>query len=155
MSDHLDEVSLEVLQHRLIEEVEAQQRLQEELKGCVRSEKQLRLENVCCGPISEDRHPGRCMDAEDMLARLTAGGELTDELKQSALAPFAAEPVRRSVSEYVERSARYPVCTKCITASKTSENSCLSPSYVDRRCINIGFGLECVTEKVRCPSEAA
>ncbi|GAA4473683.1 hypothetical protein GCM10023190_06220 [Enteractinococcus fodinae] len=87
MSDNLEEVSLEVLQHRLIEEVEAQQRLQEELRVALESEKQLRLENDVLWAHLEDRHPGRLTDARDMLARLTEGGELTHELKRSALAP--------------------------------------------------------------------
>ena len=87
MSDNLDEVSLDVLQHRLIEEVEAQQRLQEELRVALENEKQLRLENDVLWAHLKDRHPGRITDARDMLTRLTEGGELTDELRQSALAP--------------------------------------------------------------------
>lgn len=87
MSDNLDEVSLDVLQHRLIEEVEAQQRLQKELRVALESEKQLRLENDVLWAHLKDRHPGRITDARDMLTRLTEGGELTDELRQSALAP--------------------------------------------------------------------
>lgn len=82
MIDNFDEASIEVLQQRLIGEVEAQQRLQEELRLALESEKALRLENDVLWVHLEHKHPGRVKDARGLLDQLTEGGDLAVELQR-------------------------------------------------------------------------
>ena len=97
MSDDLGEISVEVMQQRLIKEVEAQQNLQEELRLALESEKQLRLENDVLRAHLEQRHPGRVQDAQDLLERLIAGGNLTEELREGTSLPRQTRTFRQKV----------------------------------------------------------
>lgn len=80
MSENLDETATETLQQRLLEELQAQQRLQDELKAALESERSLRLENDLLWAYLHREHPQRVKDAQGLLARLAEGSDLSIEL---------------------------------------------------------------------------
>ncbi|OAV51204.1 hypothetical protein [Enteractinococcus helveticum] len=82
MSKNLDEASLETLQQRLLEELEAQQRLQTELTVALESERNLRLENDLLWAYLQRKHPNRVNDAKGLLKRITEGSDLAVELQK-------------------------------------------------------------------------
>lgn len=84
MTRDLDEVSIEFLQQRLLDELDAQQRLQGELKNALESERNLRLENDLLWAYLQREHPARVKDAKSLLARLTEGSDLSVELQKRA-----------------------------------------------------------------------
>ncbi len=84
MTKNLDAVSVEVLQQRLAEELDAQRRLQEELQTALESERNLRLENDLLWAYMERKYPERIKEAEGLLQRLTEGSDLSIELKNRA-----------------------------------------------------------------------
>src|SRR5699024_7813748 len=81
MTQHLQAASTDVLQERLIEEIHAQQRLQDELKTALETERNLRLENELLWTYLQRKYPARVEDAADLLTRLTDGAELSAELQ--------------------------------------------------------------------------
>lgn len=81
MAKNLHEVNTEVLQQRLLEEIEAQQRLQEELKIALEHERDLRLENELLWVYLQRKYPERVTDAAELLKRLTAGSDLATEMQ--------------------------------------------------------------------------
>lgn len=82
MTKNLDDVSIEVLQQRFVEELDIQQRLQEELQSALESERNLRLENDLLWVYLERKHPSRVKDAQELLARLAEGNDISIELQQ-------------------------------------------------------------------------
>ncbi|HEY4536177.1 MAG TPA: hypothetical protein VIG71_09455 [Enteractinococcus sp.] len=82
MSDNLHAASIETLQQRLLEELEAQQRLHEELAATLESERSLRLENDLLWAYLQRKHPTRVKDAKSLLNRLSEGGDLAIELQK-------------------------------------------------------------------------
>lgn len=82
MIKNLHEVSVETLQERLLEEIEAQERLQEELKTALQHEKDLRLENELLWVYLQERFPARVQDAAELLERLTSGSDLAYEMQK-------------------------------------------------------------------------
>lgn len=84
MVKNLHEVNNEALQQRLLEEVDAQERLQKELENALQHEKDLRLENELLWAYLREKHPSRVTDAADLLERLTAGSDLATELQERA-----------------------------------------------------------------------
>jgi len=90
MTQNLDDASIEVLQQRLLDEIEAQQRLQEELKSALENERDLRLENDLLWVYLQRKRPARVHDAKNLLARLVEGSDLANELQPKA----GAKPVK-------------------------------------------------------------
>ena len=82
MSMNIDEAGLETLQQRLLEELEAQQRLQTELTAALESERNLRLENDLLWAYLQRKHPQRVKDAKGLLNRITEGSDLAVELQK-------------------------------------------------------------------------
>ena len=82
MVKNLHEVNIETLQQRLLEEVDAQERLQEELRIALQHEKDLRLENELLWVYLQKKYPSRVEDAADLLERLTAGSDLATEMQE-------------------------------------------------------------------------
>ncbi|GAA4119648.1 hypothetical protein [Enteractinococcus coprophilus] len=82
MSMNLDEASLETVQQRLLEELEAQQRLQSELSAALESERSLRLENDLLWAYLQRKYPNRVKDAQQLLQRMAEGSDLTVELQK-------------------------------------------------------------------------
>ena len=80
MTKNLEEASVEVLQQRLLEELEAQQRLQDELKTALESERNLRLENDLLWAYLQRKYPARVDDAHGLLSRLIEGNDLSAEV---------------------------------------------------------------------------
>ena len=80
MSMNLDEASLETLQQRLLEELEAQQRLQSELTTALESERSLRLENDLLWAYLQRKYPNRVKEAQGLLRRIADGSDLSLEL---------------------------------------------------------------------------
>ncbi|GAA2044952.1 hypothetical protein GCM10009720_27350 [Yaniella flava] len=83
MTKNLEEASIEILQQRLLEEVDAQQRLQDELKNALENERDLRLENDLLWVYLQHKQPARVSDAKALLSRLVDGSELANELQQT------------------------------------------------------------------------
>lgn len=83
MTKNLEEASIEVLQQRLLEEIDAQQRLRGELKNALESERNVRLENDLLWVYLQRKHPARVDDAADLLSRLVEGRDLANELQQA------------------------------------------------------------------------
>lgn len=81
MTRDLEAVNIEVLQERLLEEVDAHQRLQDELKTALETERSLRLENELLWAYLQRKYPSRVEDAAELLTRLTDGAELSAELQ--------------------------------------------------------------------------
>src|SRR5699024_3870007 len=81
MTRDLEAVNIEVLQERLLEEVDAHQRLQDELKTALETERSLRLENELLWTYLQRKYPSRVEDAAELLTRLTDGAELSAELQ--------------------------------------------------------------------------
>src|SRR5699024_8532449 len=79
MTRDLEAVNIEVLQDRLLEEVDAHQRLQDELNTALETERSLRLENELLWAYSQRKYPSRVEDAAELLTRLTDGAELSAE----------------------------------------------------------------------------
>lgn len=84
MSDDFRELSVEVIQQRLVQETEAQQRLQDELRDALESEKRLRLENDVLKAHLEQSYPGRVEDARELYEQLLQSGDLLEGLQQNA-----------------------------------------------------------------------
>lgn len=84
MTKNLDEASIEVLEQRLLDEIDAQQRLQDELKTALENERDLRLENDLLWVYLQQKHPARADDAKSLLSRLVQGSELAQELQQGS-----------------------------------------------------------------------
>lgn len=82
MTKNVDQVTLEALQERLLEEVQAQKRLQLELKDALESEREIRLENELLWVYLQRTYPGRVQNASDLRDRLLEGGDLAEELEQ-------------------------------------------------------------------------
>lgn len=82
MTKGLEEVALEALQYRLLEEVEAQQRLKQELKLSLEAERELRLENELLWVYLQRTYPGRVHNARDLRNRLIEGTDLAEELDE-------------------------------------------------------------------------
>src|SRR5699024_6132879 len=82
MTKNVDQVTLEALQERLLEEVQAQKRLQHELKDALESEREIRLENELLWVYLQRTYPGRVQNAGDLRDRLLEGGDLAEELEQ-------------------------------------------------------------------------
>lgn len=82
MTKDLDDVTLVLLQERLLEEVEAQKRLQRELKDALESEREIRLENELLWVYLQRTYPGRVNNARDLRNRLVEGGDLAEELEE-------------------------------------------------------------------------
>lgn len=80
MVKNLESVSLEILQERLLEEVEAQRNLQKELKAALENEREIRLENELLWVYLQRTYPGRVESAKDLRNRLLEGGDLMNEL---------------------------------------------------------------------------
>src|SRR5699024_6344053 len=97
MTKDLEAVSIEVLQERLLAEVEAQQRLQNELKTALETERNLRLENELLWTYLQRKYPARVEDAADLLTRLTDGAELSAELQTLQPAPGSSRTLRQRV----------------------------------------------------------
>ena len=97
MTKDLEAVNLEVLQERLLAEVEAQQRLQNELKTALETERNLRLENELLWTYLQRKYPARVEDAADLLTRLTDGAELSAELQTLQPAPGSSRTLRQRV----------------------------------------------------------
>jgi len=76
------EVNVETLQQRLLEEIEAQERLQAELRIALEHERDLRLENELLWVYLQKKHPSRVDDAADLLQRLTTGSDLETEMQE-------------------------------------------------------------------------
>lgn len=83
MAENLEEASVEALQQRLLEELEAQQRLQEELKTALESERNLRLENDLLWAYLQRKYPARVDDAQELLSRLVEGSDFSIEVHGS------------------------------------------------------------------------
>lgn len=83
MTQYLQAASTDVLQERLIEEIHAQQRLQDELKTALETERNLRLENEVLWTYLQRKYPARVEDAADLVSRLTDGANLSAELQPS------------------------------------------------------------------------
>lgn len=83
MTKNLEETSLETLQQRLLEEIDAQRRLQDELKTALESERNLRLENDLLWVYLQRKQPARVEDAKGLLSRLAEGSDLANELQQA------------------------------------------------------------------------
>lgn len=81
MSEYLDEARVEALQQRLIEELDAQKRLQNELETALRSERNLRLENDILWAYLKREYPQRVKDAQRLLDQLIEGSDLSAELQ--------------------------------------------------------------------------
>src|SRR5699024_11612265 len=81
MTKDLEAVTIEVLQERLLAEVEAQQRLQNELKTALETERNLRLENEMLWTYLQRKYQARVEDAADLLIRLTEDVEISAELQ--------------------------------------------------------------------------
>lgn len=90
MTKNLEEASIEHLQQRLLEEIDAQQRLQDELKNALQNERDLRLENDLLWVYLQRKHPARVEDAKGLLSRLAEGSDLAKELQQSQAAKAGA-----------------------------------------------------------------
>src|SRR5699024_5628030 len=97
MTKDLEAVTIEVLQERLLAEVEAQQRLQNELKTALETERNLRLENELLWTYLQRKYPARVEDAADLLTRLTDGAELSAELQTLQPAPGSSRTLRQRV----------------------------------------------------------
>lgn len=82
MTKNLDEVTLEALQERLLEEIAAQERLQHELKEALEGEREIRLENEILWVYLQRTYPGRVINAQDLRNRLIEGGDLAEELEE-------------------------------------------------------------------------
>lgn len=95
MTKDWDDISFETLQQRLVEEVDAQKRLQKELKTALAHERDLRLENELLWVYLQDRAPARVDDAASLLERLTKGSDLAQELQNRS---GEMERTRESVS---------------------------------------------------------
>lgn len=98
MSENLDETATETLQQRLLEELQAQQRLQDELKTALESERSLRLENDLLWAYLQREHPQRVKDAQGLLSRLAEGSDLSIELHDPKQ---AHSPKRRTLKKRV------------------------------------------------------
>lgn len=83
MTKNLEEASVEVLQQRLLQELEAQQRLQDELKTALESERNLRLENDLLWAYLQRRYPARVDDAQGLFSRLVEGSDFSTEVHGS------------------------------------------------------------------------
>jgi hypothetical protein len=83
MAKHLSEVSIETMQQRLIEEVEAQQRLSGELRIALERERDLRLENELLWVYLQRKHPARIQEAREVLEELKAGSDLRTVVESS------------------------------------------------------------------------
>lgn len=81
MTKNLEEASVEILQQRLLEELETQQRLQDELKNTLEKERDLRLENELLWVYLQRKQPVRVQDAQELLSRLVEGNHLAAELQ--------------------------------------------------------------------------
>ena len=82
MTQDLEEVALEALQQRLLEEIEAQRRLQSELKMALGAERELRLENELLWVYLQRTYPGRIDNARGLRNSLIEGGDLAEELEE-------------------------------------------------------------------------
>lgn len=78
MTADLNDTSILALQEQLLEEIDARQRLQEELKLALRAQKDLRLENDFLRLHLRGKHPGRIKDVATVLKQLDAGVEVVD-----------------------------------------------------------------------------
>src|SRR5699024_7519691 len=85
MAKNLDVVSIETLQQRLLEEIEAQELLNEELTIALERERDLGLENELLWVYLQRKHPDRVHDAQKVLAKLRAGSELEIALKEGRI----------------------------------------------------------------------
>lgn len=90
MTKNLEEASVEVLQQRLLEELEAQQRLQDELKTALESERNLRLENDLLWAYLQRKYPARVDDAQGLLSRLVEGSDFSTEVHDGSNGPQSA-----------------------------------------------------------------
>lgn len=104
MTKNLEAITEEFLQQRLLEEVEAQVRLQTELKIALESERDLRLENELLWVYLGRKYPARVEDAAGLLARLKQGSDLASELQSSVPVKAVEDPnlrqkVRRAVGK--------------------------------------------------------
>lgn len=97
MTKNLDEISLEALQERLLEEVEAQARLQRELKDALEAEREIRLENELLWVYLQRTYPGRINNATDLRNRLIEGGDLAEELEKQGA--FTHEKSKKSLRQ--------------------------------------------------------
>src|SRR5699024_253131 len=95
MTRDLEAVNIEVLQERLLEEVDAHQRLQDELKTALETERSLRLENELLWTYFQRKYPARVEDAAELLTRLTDGAELSAELQTRRPATDDSSPTLR------------------------------------------------------------
>lgn len=102
MSANLYEASLSALQDQLLEEVDARQRLQKELKMSLRVEKDLRLENDFLRLHLKGKHPGRIKDVATVLKQLDAGVEAVDVVDDER--PF----FKRAASRLRKKIGRMP-----------------------------------------------
>jgi regulator of replication initiation timing len=87
MDKNLHETTVETLQQRLLEEIDAQDRLQQELKTALEHEKDLRLENELLWVYLHKKYPERVEDAAELLERLTAGSDLATEMQERTGVP--------------------------------------------------------------------
>lgn len=98
MTKDLEAASIETLQQRLLEETEAGQRLQDELKTALENERNLRLENELLWTYLQRKYPARVDDAADLLSRLTDGAQISAELQTSTpVQPDTTRTVRQRV----------------------------------------------------------
>ncbi|WP_022871616.1 hypothetical protein [Yaniella halotolerans] len=97
MTKNLEEASVDVLQQRLLEEIESQQRLQDELKTALESERNLRLENDLLWAYLQRKYPARVDDARGLLSRLVEGGDLSAEVQDGKQARGTQRTLKQKV----------------------------------------------------------